>query len=57
MRLLVEKSKNAGQSDEELLEGAKVIVKKAFSEILGLDEKEVQDDTDFFEAGGGKLLS
>jgi aryl carrier-like protein len=55
VRLLVEKSNDMGKSDEELLEEAKVIAKRAYSEILGLNEDEVIDDTDFFEAGGGSL--
>jgi len=54
VRLLVENSKNVPKSDEELLEGARAVLKKAYSEILGLNEEDVTDDTDFFAAGGGK---
>ena len=54
VRLLVENSKNMPKSDEELLEGARTVLKKAYSEILGLNEEDVTDDTDFFAAGGGK---
>lgn len=43
-----------GKSDEELLVEAKALIKKAYSEVLGLEEDAVKDETDFFEAGGGK---
>ena len=43
-----------GKSDEELLVEAKALVKKAYAEVLGLEEDAVKDETDFFEAGGGE---
>jgi hypothetical protein len=52
VRLLVENSKSMPKSDEELLEGASAVLKRAYSEILGLSEEDVTDDTDFFAAGG-----
>lgn len=45
-----------GKSDEELLVEATALVKKAFSEVLSLEEDAVKDETDFFEVGGSELL-
>lgn len=54
VQLLLDKSEKVGKSDEELLAEATMFVKKAFSEVLSLEEDAVKDETDFFEVGGSE---
>ena len=57
VRLLIEKSKTVGvvKSDEQLLVEATAFVKKAYVEVLSLEEGEVVEETDFFESGGDSM--
>lgn len=56
VQLLLDQSEKVGKSDEELLVEATALVKKAFADVLSLDEDAVKDETDFFEVGGSELL-
>ena len=51
VHLLIDKSKtvDVGKSDEQLLVEAIAFIKKAYYEVLGLEEGEVTEETDFFE--------
>lgn len=59
VHLLIDKSKtvDVGKSDEQLLVEAIAFIKKAYYEVLGLEQGEVTEETDFFEAGGGESKS
>ncbi len=56
VQLLLDQNEKVGKSDEELLVEATALVKKAFAEVLSLEEDAVKDETDFFEVGGSELL-
>ena len=58
VQLLLDQSEKVGKSksDEELLVEATALVKKAFAEVLSLEEEAVKGETDFFEVGGSELL-